>query len=384
MINRQRLADFFKTLVEIDSVSKQEKNVCDEIIRITKPFNGEVLIDDSHTQTGSDTGNLIIKIPGNIEARPLILCAHMDTVEPGCGIEAKLDNGIFTSAGDTILGADDKSAIAIILETIHVLKENKLPHGMLELVFTTCEEIGLKGAKNMDYNLLTSTSGYILDSADTEGIVTQAPASNHLEFKVYGKDAHAGAHPEKGINAISLAAKAIAGLTLGRIDEETTCNIGVIQGGVATNIVPSLVTVKGEVRSHDEEKLQQVTDDIVAAFVGVIKTNFSADVHENLPRLETSVINEFPKTYIPHDHHVVQLAQKAAHKLGRSMRTKTTGGGSDANIFFKKKMMLGVLGTGMRDIHTVRESVKLSDMAHVVELMLEIIQLNTKQLPEGT
>ncbi len=210
-------------------------------------------------RSGSNTGNLIARFRGTAKDPPLLLNAHMDTVEPGKGVIPVFKDGIFTSDGTTILGADDKSAIAILLETIRVLQENNLPYGPLELVFTICEETGLLGAKYLDYDLITATYGYALDATDTEGIVTRAPGSDRLEFKIHGKDAHAGAAPEKGINAITLACKAIAGLEIGRIDHETTCNIGIIKGGIATNIVPNLVTVKGEIRSHNEEKLTRMT-----------------------------------------------------------------------------------------------------------------------------
>jgi tripeptide aminopeptidase len=275
------------------------------------------------------------------------------------------------------LGADDKSAIAVLIEMMNVIKENNITHGHIEFVLTVCEEIGLMGAKNLDFSLLTAKFGYTLDATDTEGIVIKAPAANGLEFKVHGKDAHAGAAPEKGINAISLAAKAIAALDIGRIDRETTCNIGVIQGGNAINIVPSLVTVKGEVRSHDKSKLDMVTNTIVSSFEDVVNNYINKDIDNNLPRLEVSIEKEFPNTNIPEDHPVVMLAQKAAKNLRRNMRTKITGGGADANIFFEKGIVTGVLGTGMRDMHTVRESVDIEDMVRATELLIEIIKLHS-------
>ena len=245
------------------------------------------------------------------------------------------------------------------------------------MVFTVCEEIGLEGAKNLDFNFIRAKFGYALDATDTEGIVTRAPAANRLTLKVHGKDAHAGAAPEKGINAIALAAKAIAPLEIGRIDEETTCNIGEIQGGNATNIVPNLVTVKGEVRSHNKDKLDRVTEKIVSSFRGVIDDVGKDSSDENLPGLDVTIETEFPGTHIPENHPVVELAKKAAEGLGRAIKTKTTGGGADANIFFNKGIIVGVLGTGMQDMHTVRESVKLEDMVKTTELLLEIIRLHS-------
>ena len=261
---------------------------------------------------------------------------------------------------------------------MRVLQENDLPYGSIELVLTICEEIGLLGAKHLDFSLITARYGYSLDATDTEGIVTRSPAANRLEFKVHGKDAHAGAFPEKGINAIFLASKAIGRLEIGRIDQETTCNIGTIEGGVATNIVPNLVTVKGEVRSHDEKKLIKVTDAIVGAFKNAVEEFSKISSSDDLPRVEVFINKDFSSTKIPDNHPVVTLARKAAANLGREMSVKTTGGGADANIFFEKGIVMGVLGTGMRDMHTVRESVRLDDMVKTVELLLEIIKLQAK------
>jgi tripeptide aminopeptidase len=377
MIDRKRLAETFKFLVQIDSVSKEEGVIANEIKKILESLGADTFVDNAGDKIGGNSGNLIAKFKGNTQAPPLILNAHMDTVEPGRGVTAVLENGTFTSDGTTILGADDKSAIAIILEALNILMENNLKHGPLEIVFTVCEEIGLQGAKHLDLGAVTARYGFALDATDTEGIVTRAPSANHLEFIIHGKDAHAGAAPEKGINAISLASKAIAKLKLGRIDQETTCNIGIIEGGIATNIVPNLVKIKGEVRSHDEEKLDKITNEIVFSFNDVIENYKKSNPNDELPRLDINIKKDFPRTHIPDDHPVIQLATRAAENLGRKMVTKITGGGADANIFFEKGIFTGVLGTGMRDMHTVRESVKLDDMVRTTELLLEIIRLHS-------
>ena len=377
MVNRKRLSDTFRQLVGIDSVSREERDLCSMLKIMFESIGAKTSIDDAGAKIGGNSGNLIVEFKGNMKAPPLLLNAHMDTVEPGKGITAILKDGVFTSEGDTILGADDKSAIAILLETLQILRENHLPHGPIEIVLTVCEEIGLLGAKHLNLNLITAKYGYALDATDTQGIVTRAPSANRLEFSIHGKDAHAGAAPEKGINAILLASKAIAALELGRIDQETTCNIGVIEGGKAINIVPNLVTVKGEVRSHDQEKLDKITNNIVSSFNQTITDYQAVSADDNLPRLETRIERDFSRTHISDDHPIVKLACRAAENLGRGMVTKTSGGGADANIFFENNIMVGVLGTGMRDMHTVRESVALDDMVHSTELLLEIIRLHT-------
>lgn len=375
MIDRNRLAETFQSLVSIDSVSREEGRLAQELAKLLAKLGAETRFDRAGEKVGGDTGNLIAWLKGTASLPPLLLSAHMDTVEPGKGVTAVLRDGVFTSDGTTILGADDKSALAIILETLRVLKEDRIVHGPLEIVFTICEEVGLMGAKHLDYDLLTAAYGYVLDATDTEGIVTRAPAANRIELVVHGKASHAGAAPEKGINAIWLAGQAIGDLTLGRIDRETTCNIGVIEGGIATNIVPDKVIVKGEVRSHDSKKLQAVTDTIVSAFQKAVDGCRVETYNEERPRLEVNVERDFPATHIPENHPVVTLAQQAAANLGRNMICKPSGGGADANIFFEKGILTGVLGTGMKDVHTVGESVAVDDMVRSVELLLEIIRL---------
>jgi len=376
MIDPERLAETFSSLVQIDSVSRNEAAICSELRNILNDMGAETFVDDAGNAVGGNTGNLIARFRGNVDVPVMMLNAHMDTVEPGNGVKPVYKDGVFTSDGTTILGADDKSAVAILLEVLTVLQEDSLPHGPLEVVLTICEEIGLQGAKNLDISQLTAKFGYALDATDTAGIVTRAPGANHLKFMVYGKDAHAGAAPEKGINAIVIASKAIAGLTIGRIDHETTCNIGVIQGGMATNIVPSQVMINGEVRSHDPKKLADLTQTIVSAFETAVQDYVPQSAEAGRPRLEVEIMPDFTRTHIPDDHPVVILAMNAAQNLGRTLIPKITGGGADANVFFSKGIMTGVLGTGMRDMHTVREWVSLSDMILTTELVLEIIRLH--------
>lgn len=381
MVDHERLADMFKALVEVDSVSRKEGAIAKSLVGIFESMGAEVVIDGAGQNVGSDTGNLIARFQGSeTDAPPLLLNAHMDTVQPGEGVKILFSEGVFSSDGTTVLGADDKSALAVVIEAIRVLQENRLPCNPLEVVVTICEEVGLMGAKNLDYSLLKAQYGYSLDATDTDGIVTRAPAANHVQFKVYGRDAHAGAAPEKGINAIHLASRAISKISVGRIDEETTVNIGLIEGGTATNIVPNLVTVSGEVRSHTPQKLDHETDKIIGCFereVSAYREAFPAD--DGLPRLETAIRQDFSMLRIPEDHLVVTMAKEAASHLGREMKLKTSGGGSDANIFFEHGIVAGILGTGMKDMHTVRESIRLDDMIKSVELLLEIIQVHAKR-----
>lgn len=376
MINSRRMIERFKMLAEIDSVSREEADVAAALKEMLIKMGATVTMDDAGEAVGGNCGNLVAKFKGSFDKAPMMLSGHMDTVEPGRGVKVQFDDNekIFRSDGTTILGSDDKSALVIILEVMDVILENDLPHPPIEIVFTVCEEIGLLGAKHFDLSMIDAKIGYILDSTDLDGIVTRAPSANRFTIEVHGKDAHAGAAPEKGINAIAVASKAIAQLTLGRIDAETTCNIGKIEGGKATNIVPDLVTIHGEARSHDEKKLKAVTESIFSEFHDAV-ASFKSHGSDLLPKVKIDLHEDFPATHVPDDHLVVTLAQKAANNLGKSMACKTIGGGADANIFFGKGVVTGVLGTGMTDVHTVRESIKLEDMEHTARLLLEILRI---------
>lgn len=373
MINSERLSRRFIELAEIDSESRHEAAVAAAIEKTVTDMGAAVCYDRAKEKTGGDCSNLVARFPGNRKVSPLFLSGHMDTVVPGKGVKVQFKNGIFTSDGTTILGSDDKSAIAIILEVMEVIRENDLPCPPVELIFTVCEEIGLLGAKYLDLSLIESRFGYILDSTDTEGIVTRAPAANKIFIDVFGRAAHAGAAPEKGVNAIYAAARAISELQLGRIDSETTCNLGIITGGMATNIVPEKVEIKGEARSHDPEKLDRVTRKIIAAFEDTARDLQKGDT---VPRVTVTVEHDFPNTHIPEDHEVVVLARKAAANLGKTLTSKTIGGGADANVLFGKGIAAGVLGTGMTDVHTVNESIALKDMEDTARLVLEILQVH--------
>jgi len=376
-IDSNRLADTFEQLVRIDSISKEEGQLVRMLRPILDDLGAETIVDGAGEKVGGQTGNLIARFSGNRDVAPMLFSAHMDTVEPGRGVQPVYKEGRFFSDGSTVLGADDKSAIAVLMEVLRVLMVHDLPHGPIDLVFTVCEEIGLLGAKHLDFGYLRARFGYVLDSRYTDAVVVRAPSANRFEIVIHGREAHAGSAPETGVNAIALAARAINGLDMGRIDHETTCNIGLIEGGIATNIVPNRVMVIGEARSHSDDKLRRLTDRITSAFENTVEGE-QAESTDGLPRVDVHVSEQFSHTSVPDDHPVVLLARRAAENLGRTMATKATGGGADANIFFQNGIVTGVLGTGPCDIHTVRESVALEDMVQAAELVLEIIRLHAE------
>ena len=376
MVNEERLARIFSDLVVIDSVSGEEGRCCDDLqLRLTD-LGLETYIDGAAEQIQGQCGNLIARYPGLIDAEPLLLSAHMDTVEPGRGIAVQFNDGVFSSVGDTILGADDKSAIAVILEVLHCITEQDLVCPPLEVVFSVCEEIGLVGAKHLDYGELTARKGYVLDSGNPEMMIVRAPSEERLTFTIHGRSAHAGVCPEAGINAITVAAHAISRMPQGRIDYETTSNVGIIQGGLATNIVADEVRVEVEARSHDDAKLEAVVGDIISAFESAV----AAHNQDNGTAAHLDIIQtrDFTRMEVDPEHSVVSLARQAAGSLGKSLELGEWGGGSDANVFAEHGIITAVLGTGMENVHSTRETIRLADMVNSAGLLLEIVMLHAE------
>jgi len=372
-IDRDRLADTFRQLVQMDSPSREEGAVADWIKRtLKKEVGADVIEDQSRNQTGSESGNIIVRIPGTEKVTPLFFNAHLDTVEPGRGIKVIFKDGVFQSDGTTVLGGDDKAAVAILIEVARLLKEYRVSHGPIEFLFTVCEEIGLLGAKSLDPALLEAKAGYALDSSDPEILINQAPCAVRFKIRVVGRAAHAGLNPELGINAIQVAARAMAEVPLGRIDELTTANVGLIRGGKATNIVPEEVELEGEVRSHNPRKLREVRDQILEIFHRVAQ-DFGPVENAGLPLIKAEVIDDYPLMSVSEEHPLVATAEKVAKELGRKLRPGMTGGGSDANIFNAKGLATVIMGIGMQNVHTTSEHIRLDDMVASAEFVLEII-----------
>jgi len=382
-IQPERLTTCFLNLIKIDSVSRNEKKLSHAIQEIMEDLGAKVIVDHAGEKIEGNSGNLIVRFPGTISGPAIMFCAHMDTVKPGKNIHPVVMDGLFKSDGTTILGSDDKSGIAILIECMRIIKDKNIPHGPIELIFTVGEEIGLLGAKNLQYENISARYGYVLDVKDPDIIITNAPSAIKFAVTIIGKDAHSGMEPEKGINSIHLAAKAIAKLPVGRVDHETTLNIGLIDGGVATNIVPRSTIIKGEARSHDDHKLKCLTQKIIHTFESVIQACPKFEEPETsriLPDIDIQIHEDFHSTHISDDHPVVQIASQAASLLNRSLKIAHSGGASDANIFCQNGIVTGVLGTGMTDIHTVNESIRLDDMIKTVELVFTIILLHYQKM----
>lgn len=357
MINQTRLVETFLELVRIDSPSGQEAEIGRHLAARLQALGLETEFDE----IGNLTGRL------NGRGQWLLLSAHMDTVGADTGIQPVIRDGVIYSAGDTILGGDDKSGVAAILEVLQVVREQGLAHPPLEVVISVGEELGLFGARNLDVSRLRARQGIILDSGGPTGhLVTAAPGQDSLVFTVHGVSAHAGSEPERGINAIRVAAEAIAAMPLGRIDGETTANVGIIQGGVARNIVPDKVRVVGEARSRDPEKLARLTRAILDAFE-------QAAARHNT-RVDCDVTRSYNAYRLSPETPIVQIVTAAARSLGHEVALRNSGGGTDGNIYNAAGIACVVISTGMQEVHTPNEHIAIADMTAGAQLLLEIVR----------
>jgi len=380
MINRQRVVSEFIELVQTSSPSRHELPVAQRLIPALEALGAQVEVDDAGSKIGGDTGNVLGRIPGTApSAPPLLLCAHMDTVVPCQNIRPVAQGDVIRTDGTTILGGDDKAGIVAILESVRVARERRLPHGPIEILFTICEENGLLGAKHFDVTRLAARRGLVLDCDGVNELITRAPAANHVSFVVHGLEAHAGVCPEQGISAIKVAAEAIAGMRLGRIDDETTANLGVIEGGLATNIVPNRVTIRGETRSRSLAKLDAQTEHMQRCFDdAAARHHVTVEGREHAARIEARVARGYERLDLGDDTAIVRLMTRAAERLRRNFRTRATGGGCDANVFAGRGLEVANLGCGMRAIHTVNEWVDVNDIVATTELLVALLQVNAE------
>jgi len=377
MIKQDRLTDYTMDLITIDSPSKQEKEVAMKLKYDMEQIGAQCSFDSADEKVGGNVGNLTVKVKGNTDAPPFFFSSHMDTVSPGIGIKPHIKEGIMRSNGTTILGSDDKSGIAIIVEVIKSLKENNIPHGDIEVAFTICEEIGLLGAKYYDINNISAKHGIVLDSSTPDRLVLRCPSAEELNFTVHGIEAHAGLCPQDGISAIKVASDAISTMTFGRIDHETTSNIGIIKGGIATNIVTGKVEVVGEVRSHDEQKLKSQVCHMTECFMNSAKKyKIVLDGKQLEAKVEVRTERSYDRMDVGDDSFITKLVLKAVQNLRHKVKLHTTGGGCDANYFNKFGLSCANLGTGMYEIHTVNEYLVLEEQQRCAKIMLETVKLN--------
>lgn len=368
MINEPRLIDLFLDMCRINTPARCEKALVDFIQPKLEEIGFTCVRDEAHRQTGGDSGNLIATLPGSVPNAPAIFfSAHFDTVEPNPDVKILIDNGVIRTDGTSLLGADDKSGMAPIIETMRVVREQNLPHGDIQLLLTVSEEIGLLGARHIDRSLVKARMGFVLDTGPPIGsIVYTAPTQDSLNIAIMGRPAHAGVEPEKGISAIQVAARAIDRMRLGRIDSETTANIGVIQGGNATNIVCPEVKIRGEARSRDPRKLADQVQHMVETFHEAA-ADFGAEI-------DIEVVHMYDTYRLSADEPVIRMAWEAAEEIGLTPTLKEAGGGSDANVFNAMGLPACVLSTGQRQVHTHEENIAIEDLIRTAEWVVAIVK----------
>ncbi|MFD2611912.1 M20/M25/M40 family metallo-hydrolase [Paenibacillus gansuensis] len=370
MVNQERLVQEFMELVQVDSETRNEQEISQVLKKKFAEYGLTVTEDNAQEKTGFGANNLFASLAATSdkELPRLFFTCHMDTVTPGKGIKPRVDeDGYIRSDGTTILGADDKAGIAAMFETIRVLKENNIPHGKIQFVISVGEESGLIGARAMDASYMDADFGYALDSnGAVGGIAVAAPTQVRLYVDIRGKSAHAGVNPEDGISAIQVASKAVSRMNLGRLDKDTTANIGKFAGGDQTNIVCDYVRVEAEARSLYQEKVDKQVGHMKEAFESAA-SDFGATVD-----IKTELL--YPAFNYGDDAPVVQLAMRALETIGKTPNTFQTGGGSDANMFNGMGIPTVNLAVGYEHIHTTKEQILVSELVDTARAVVAIVQ----------
>jgi len=363
---RARLLDDFIRLCELESPSKRERRVADAVRAELQSLGLHVEEDDSAPDTGSDAGNLLSRIPGPDGRPTILLCAHLDTVPLSAPVEVVQDNGVLSNRNEAILGADNKAAVATVLGTVRRLAADGSPVGV-EILFTTCEELALAGAKALDRGRLRSDFGYVFDHASPVGeLVLASPTYYRLELDFRGQAAHAGIRPEAGRNAIAAAARALTAMKLGRLDEATTANVGQIEGGSAANVVAERCRVVLETRSLDDSRAGEVVGSMVDA-----ATEAASDSECDV---ETTVERLFRGYRLQRTAPVIEIAARALESCGIEPRYINTGGGSDANVLIAAGLPVLNVANGTQRNHEPDESVTVDALETMLDVTLAIVE----------
>jgi tripeptide aminopeptidase len=359
--------DLFLDLAAMSTPPGEERPVADRLTAELRGLGLEVGEDSAGAEIGSNAGNLYVRLEATVEGTPLFFCSHMDTVPPTGPIEPVVEDGVVRNAAGTILGADNKSAVAAMVEAARRVVEQGIPHAGIELLFTPKEEVGLRGAQAFDCSRFVARTGYVYDQAGPIGeVILGAPHSTIMEVTFRGRSAHAGMAPEEGRSAISAAARAIADMRLLRIDEETSANVGTIEGGVARNIVPDRCVLNAEARSHDEAKLSDVVQEMLdaCAFAATLGgCEVEAEVNRGFHGYR------FAKSDTP-----VRLAEAALRRTGHEPTHALSGGGADANVFNMRGLACVNLANGMAEIHTPDEHIAVADLEAMVDVTLALLE----------
>ncbi len=367
-------AGLFMELAALPSPSRCERGVADFVTNRLLALGLEVIEDEAGAAVGGDTGNLVCLVPGVGETPRITFAAHLDTVEPTGPLEPVLEDGVIRNAGGTVLGADNKAAVAALLGVTEAFVGSGASFPTYELVFTVAEELGVQGARHLPPDIPSAPFGVVLDSSGpVGGIVLRSPSQQSISAEFRGRAAHSGLEPEKGASAIQAAAHAISLMELGRLDDETTANVGTIEGGVARNIVPASCLVEAECRGHNDVKLAQTTGAMVHALqAGAARLGVDVDV---------DLVMEYRAYRLRETDPVVRAAADALTALGLEPSYLTSGGGSDANVFNARGTPTVNLDCGMMSVHTPEEYIQVAELERLMYLVKQLIQ-NPPALPE--
>lgn len=367
MAKQERLLQSFMELVKCDSESRQEGNVVQLLSKKLEKLGFSVKILPPQEETGSESGNLYAFLPGDESMEPLIFSAHMDTVYPGKGICPYLKDGYIQSGPETILGSDDKAGICAILEAVESIQEQNLPHRPIEILFSVCEELGLLGAKTMDFSLLRSKRAVVVDTGGKPGqIIVNAPGQFKVKAKIHGVASHAGSTPEKGVSAIMIGAQAIHNMKLLRIDEETTANVGTFRAVGATNIVSAQAYIEAEARSRNAEKLKAQVDHMVACLQEAAKTMGGS--------VECIVEENYRSFSLSQDNPVILLVEEKCRACGVTPERISSGGGSDANVFNLHGIDAVNISAGYKMAHTTNEQLNVEDFVACTQIVQKLME----------
>lgn len=375
-MNKERLIENFIEMVKIHSPSKKEGKYAEYLIKLIEDMNGEIYLDKGYEKYGGDSPTIIAKFPGEIEGEGITLSGHLDVIEPNLNVEPIIEENIIRTDGSTTLGGDDKAGIASIIEVLRTVKEKEIRHNDIYLVLTPGEEIGMVGAKSIDWdnvpeNIMPAKNMIVVDNAGRAGLIAHsAPSKYDIEINFKGVNAHAGIEPEKGINSILMSSYALSNMVVGRIDKLTTSNISIINSDFPSNVVPDTCKVTGEIRSHSEERILEIIkeyktacDKSVEKLGGEYEFNYKCDYPVLKPKDDLKFANEFKEIY---------------EELNIPSELQVIGGGSDGNIFAEAGFNSIIIGVGMNKVHTVEEYLEIDELYNTTEAILRYIEKEGK------
>lgn len=366
---KKRLTDEFVRIVQIDSLSLHEEKMFEYLKNRLSKLPVEIeFLEYTFEATGQKSGNLLVKLPARTQGRKTVFFdAHVDTVEPGIGIKPIVEGNVIKSSGDTILGSDDKAGVAAMIIAIEELAASRIPYGDVYFLFTSAEEIGLTGVHHLDFSRIKADYGFVLDShGKVGGVIVAAPFHYHYEIVVKGKASHAGIAPEQGISAIKTAARLVTALPQGKINRNTVSNIGIIEGGKATNIIPDECIIRGEYRSHDQKDIQSLKEKIT----DIVEKNkkYALDIQLTFQEMYRGF--KFEKS-----DNIIRLVNRSLLDIGVKPRFERTGGGSNTNVYNQNGLKVLTLAVGMMNVHSSDEYVEIDDLENLTKLIVRISEI---------